>query len=70
MQAGMISQDEAKASLAQINAGKEQIKTARSKINVGKKQISRAKTKIAKAETTLDQKTQPAKESKANDQNK
>ena len=64
MQAGMISQEEAKASLAQINAGKEQIKTARSKINAGKKQISRAKTKIAKAETTLDQKSSQLKKAK------
>ena len=64
MQAGMISQEEAKASLAQINAGKEQIKTARSKINAGKKQISRAKTKIAKAETTLDQKSSELKKAK------
>ena len=64
MQAGMISQEEATASLAQINAGKEQIKTARSKINAGKKQISRAKTKIAKAETSLDQKSSQLKKAK------
>ena len=64
MQAGMISQEEAKASLAQINAGKAQIRTAKSKINAGKKQISRAKTKIAKAEITLDQKSSQLKKAK------
>ena len=48
MQAGMISQEEAKASLAQINAGKEQIKTARSKINAREKTDQQGKDKDCK----------------------
>lgn len=64
MQAGMISQEEAKASLTQINAGKAQIKTARNKINAGKAQISQARTKIIQAETTLNQKNSQLKTAK------
>lgn len=69
MQAGMISQEAAKASLAQINAGKEQIKTARSKINAGKNRSAGQRQRLQRLKQPWIKK-QPAKESKANDQNK
>lgn len=69
MQAGMISQEEAKASLAQINAGKEQIKTARSKINAGKNRSAGQRQRLQRLKQSWIKK-QRAKESKANDQNK
>ena len=64
LQAGAITEQEAQASMIQINAGKQQIETAKAQIPSGKQQLKAAQTKLVNAERTLNQKSSQLKTAK------